>query len=442
MAVVAACCILAAAILAAAAFAAAGDLDQGFSGDGKKTFGFRPGAITDNAFGVVAEGNGKIVVGGYTIPDGIDARFAVARLNPGGGFDQTFAGDGRRTFLFGDGTDPEYGAAIAVQPNGRILIVGSVSTGAGFSVGVARLKGDGTLDHSFAGDGRKTFAFPGANFFPPDDEPTRVAVQSNGKIVIAGYSARTGGARDMAVARLKTDGSFDHTFSADGRLTFGFGNGARDDEARGLAIQPDGRIVLGGLSVGPGPNTDFAIARLNPGGGFDQTFSGDGRRTFGFGNGRRDDFGNDLALQGDGRAVIVGQSYQAGKGSEWAVARLTLNGGLDPGFSGDGRRIVGFGNGGKFDVAASIAPAGGRIVLAGLVTRPATFEDFAAVRLNGSGGLDPSFSGDGRRVIALGGGSDQAGGVAIQRNGRIVVAGETYQGAADTEFGVVRLLGD
>jgi uncharacterized delta-60 repeat protein len=355
-----------------------GTLDHSFSGDGRRTFGFANGSDEDRSRGVAIRG-GKIVVVGRSVQSATGYDFAVARLNSDGSLDHSFSGDGKRTFGFANGTDTDDAYDVSIQSDGRIVVAGESNVGPAEKVAVARLNPSGTLDHSFSGDGRKRFAFPGAT--GNDDVGFATALQG-GRIVVAGFSTQNATGDDVAVARLKSNGGFDQSFSADGRRTFGFANGADGDYANGVAPTPNGKIVLAGSSIQGGTTSEFAVARLNPNGTLDHSFSGDGRRTFDFANGAIANEANDVTLQGGG-VVIAGFTNQSGVGSDFAIARLKSSGGFDQSFSGDGRRTFGFANGVDTDTANAVAARDGRVVVAGYSTQSGTGDDFAVARLLG-----------------------------------------------------------
>ena len=155
---------------------------------------------------------------------------------------------------------------MARQPDGKLVLVGSTSTGGG-DFAIARLNADGTPDTTFSGDGKQTVNFGGV------DNALGVAIQPDGKIVVAGTG---GGGNDMVVARLNADGSPDTSFSPPDGLAFvNFGG---NDAANAMALQPDGKIVLVGSTDAVGSG-DFAVARLNADGTPDTSFSGDGKLT-------------------------------------------------------------------------------------------------------------------------------------------------------------------
>src|SRR5262249_45911110 len=158
---------------------------------------------------------------------------------------------------------------------------------------------DGSLDPSFDGDGLQTIDFLSYN-----DQAYGVAVQSDGKIVLAGYSVQPDTNYDFAGARLKRDGSLDPSLGAAGRRTTHFDSAA--DEGSSVAVQFDGKIVLAGFSYQGGTGSDFAVALLNNDGSLDPSFGTEGRVTTDFGSDR--DVASGVAVQSDGKIVVGGQS--------------------------------------------------------------------------------------------------------------------------------------
>ncbi len=179
----------------------------------------------------------------------------------------------------------------------------------GFSVAFATAPGD--LDVTFSVDGKQTTDFGGS------DLASAVAVQADGKLVVAGSSDG-----NFALARYAVDGALDPSFSGDGLVTTDLGG---TDDGQGVVIQTDGKIVVAG-----GSEENFALARYTTGGGLDPSFSGDGVQTTDFG---LEDRATAVALQADGRIVVGGIA-----GDDFALARYTTGGTLDPSFSGDGIR--------------------------------------------------------------------------------------------------------
>jgi uncharacterized delta-60 repeat protein len=367
---------------------------MGFSGDGKQTTDFG-GGFNEGATGVALQANGKIVAVGSVGAPGGD--FALARYNPGGSLDASFSGDGKETTDFGG---DELATAMALQGDGKIIVVGQAGAD-DRDFALARFNPNGTLDTSFSGDGKETTDLGGGS-----DLAQGVALQGDGKIVVAGFAGTTSpngdNFGDFALARYNPDGSLDTTFSGDGKQTTDFGVA---DFANGVAIQGDGKIV----AVGDTDDDNFALARYNTDGSPDTSFSGDGKQTTDFGG---FDEATAVALQGDGKIVAIGDTNTGD--FDFALARYTTGGSLDTSFSGDGKQTTDFA--GSAAATAVALQANGRIVAVG------GNGDFALARYKTNGSLDPSFSGDGRQTTEFGR-FGNANGVALQANGKIVVAG-------------------
>jgi uncharacterized delta-60 repeat protein len=266
-----------------------GALDTSFDGDGKKLFSW--GAI-GRVTAVVIAPNGKILLGGFSGPEG--GNIQVARMTAKGALDATFGAGGIATVDFG-GT--EFGEAIARQADGRILVVGRSSAGGAV---VARLRATGALDPDFGSGGRVTL--------PGGGSLGAVLVQPDRNIVVAGNAS---GSAMMTVTRLKPDGSLDATFGSGGTTTVAFGSLA--NPLGGAARRPDGKIVIAGYTQ---DGEDVAVARLNADGSLDATFGAAGKATVDFGVAT---FGNAVALAPNGRIVVAGQKTG---GDDFAVARL------------------------------------------------------------------------------------------------------------------------
>lgn len=274
---------------AAVRLKADGALDTSFDGDGRKLFSW--GAI-GRVTAVVVAPNGKLLLGGFSGPEGGDIK--VARLNANGGFDTTFGAGGIATIDFGA---TEYGEAMARQADGRILVAGRSSAGGAV---VARLRATGVLDPDFGSGGRVTL--------PGGGSLSAVLVQPDRNVIVAG---NVSGSAAMTVTRLKPDGSLDMTFGSAGTTSVAFGSMA--NPLGGAARQPDGKLVIAGYTQ---DGEDVAVARLNTDGSLDATFGAGGKATVDFGAAT---FGNAVALAPNGRIVVAGQKTG---GDDFAVARL------------------------------------------------------------------------------------------------------------------------
>ena len=361
--------------------------------------------------------DGKILLAGNTSKDSYD--FAVARYNTDGSLDNTFGTDGRQTTDFDSGYD--YGSSVAVQNDGKIVVGGHAYNSRGSYYALARYNTNGSLDSSFGENGKVMHDF---GFDPvADDEESgggqvnicnSIAIQINQKIVAAGY-VYNGHDYDFAVARYNADGSFDSTFSGDGKQTADFSS---FDIANSVAIQKDGKIVLTG-SAYTNTGSDFALARFTSAGNLDNSFSDDGKQTLGFdGN----DVSYTVAIQPDGKIVSVGYT-QFGSNTGIAIARFKTDGSIDNTFNHNVKNTFNFAN--QSVEAISVAAAkDGKIVVVGDFN-----SDFFLLRLNKDGTRDKSFADNGILRDNLHQGNTAYAATAIEKDGKIVAAGYTYVGS-------------
>lgn len=327
-----------------------GRLDTTFGGDGRVRTNFTRGFDTAND--VVLQPDGKIVAAGRA--GGRGGRFALARYNANGTLDSTFGGDGRVTTNFTRGDDVAFG--VLIQVDGKIVAVGRAGNRRDGRFAVARYNANGSLDATFSRDGRAT-----TNFTPREDRADMLAIQADGKIVAAGFTARG----RFALVRYKANGRQDRSFGRDGKVTTNFTPGRRGalgDGAYGVLVQGDGRILAVGLARGR-----VALARYNTNGRLDTSFSRDGKVRTNFTSGV--DHADDVELQGDGKIVVAGGANLFRRTARFALARYRTNGRLDRSFGGDGKVMTNFR--GRHEIAFNLAlqPGDGKIVAVGAAGR-------------------------------------------------------------------------
>ncbi len=391
-----------------------GSLDLTFGTGGKVTTPIGTGA---EGHSVAMQSDGKIVVGGMCIIGG-NWDFALIRYNSDGSLDNTFGTGGKTTTDFGASGDLGY--SVVIQSNGKIVVAGSSVS----DFALARYNSDGSLDNTFGTGGKLTTDFGGA------DQGYSVAIQSNGKIVVAGNTNNGGSNIDFALARYNSDGSLDNTFDTDGKVTTDFGTST--DRGYSVAIQSDGKIVVVGERYVPNYN-NFALARYNSDGSLDNTFDTDGKVTTDVSGSGVEDLAYSVALQSDGNIVVAGYSYSGG-GWNSALVRYNTNGSLDNTFGTGG--IVTTYNGGYHYIGNSVTIQGdGKIILAGV--NGYSNYDFGLIRYNSNGSLDNSFGTGGIVGTPIGSTSDIGYAVALQSDGNIVEAGYTDNGGTN-DFAVVR----
>ena len=330
------------------------------------------------------------------------------------------AADGDLDPTFGDAgrvttTYPDGAAAsgVAVQPDGKIVIAGW--EGGRFSV--ARYLPGGTLDPDFGVGGLVTTPLG-----TKGDAASAVALQPNGRIVATG----TDGGDRFVVIRYLTDGTLDTSFGGDGIVRTP--GGAHFWGGEDLAIQPNGKIVVVGTAGESRVKTAFAVARFRPNGTKDPNFGDGGRLVTPFASGQA----HAVALQANGRIVVAG-SHAFGL----ALARYLPNGSLDRTFGGDGK--VGYWDttdppNDIYANAVAIQPDG-RILAAG--GYDVWFMGIARVLPHGR--LDPSFGGDGVVRTDVKGSEQALYAMALQADGRILAAGASWPHESITE-GVPRFI--
>ncbi len=266
---------------------------------------------------------------------------------------------------------------------------------------------------------------------PSTDVGASVLVQPDGKALVAGYHYN-GSKFVFALTRYNTDGSLDTAFDDDGIVLTSFGVGS--DIGSSVAIQADGKIIVGGSSNN-GTDYEFALARYNTDGSLDTTFGGgDGIVTTPVGTGN--DRGMSIAIQADGHIVIGGYSSN-GSNDDFALLRYDINGDLDSTFGGgDGIVTTAIGTG--RDRAESVTlQTDGKILLSGLIHNGSDY-DLALTRYLSNGDLDTTFGGgDGIVTTAIGSGDDEANSVTVQADGKILVGGSSNNGT-DDDFTLVR----
>jgi uncharacterized delta-60 repeat protein len=381
---------------------------------------------------VLIVGAGLLVRAAQAVPASATSRgsnlhatsVAVARYNADGSLDRTFNASG---LISVRAPDQSFANALAIQADGRIVVAGAVSslTTGGVEVYVERVNPDGTPDASFGAGGALTTRFAGL-----DAEAHAVAVQPDGKVVVAGTAYASGSALahdQFGLARYNADGSLDSSFGYAGTLVTPVSPGG--SEARGVAVQPDGKILAAGTAFASGPMDDhFAVVRYNLDGSLDSSFGSGGVATADFGalldptHPAPFDRATGVAVQTDGKILVVGTT--GGMSTDFAVARHHPDGSLDSSFGLLGRAIGGLGAGAQA-FAVGVDPAG-RIVLAGSGGPSAGGEPFVVARQNPDGTRDASFGSDGRVTANFEGGTSGARSLVVQPDGMIVVGGSGY----------------
>jgi uncharacterized delta-60 repeat protein len=342
-----------------------------------------------------------------------------------GTLDLTFGTNGKVTTDFG-GTD-DRGYAVAIQSDGKIIVAGTNGASPNENIALARYNVNGSLDFSFGSLGKVI-----TDFGNEEENGKAILIQNDGKILVTGttnYGAPTN--NDFILVRYHSNGVLDNGFGVGGKVVTDFNNSS--DMSQSIALQIDGKIVLAGYT---GSSTsDFALVRYNNDGSLDNTFGSAGKVTTDFAG--DNDFGNSMAIQSDGKIVVGGYTF-VGVNEAFAVARYTSNGILDSSFGNGGKVSTPLGFPAEFGYSLAIQ-ADGKIILAGDIY--IGHYDFGLVRYNSDGSLDSAFGNNGKAATAIESYDDKGYSVAIQGDGKIVVAGYSNNGT-NNDFALVRYFGN
>lgn len=322
----------------------------------------------------------------------------------------------------------DYAHAVALQADGKTVVAGTTAISTGTVVALVRYQRDGAIDPSFGIGGKVTLQV-GAR----GDSARAIAIQPDGKIVVAGWTDSTGTDSNFLVLRFRADGTLDPSFADGGKFVLPIGTGT--DRAHAVAIQDDGKIVVGGESLTATNTTgrDFALIRLRADGTLDPQFGNGGKVVTPMGLQGVSDTVYALALpivNGEQRIVAAG-----GEG-DFVIARYTAAGILDASF-GNGGKVMGLFNSNIGQARAVTLLPGGRMVVAGGI-----FNDFAAVQLKEDGTPDATFGNGGKVVVAVSKTNwDGATAVLRQADGKLMLAGWAYSGNSSAgDFVALRLL--
>jgi uncharacterized delta-60 repeat protein len=285
------------------------------------------GQGSDTAYAVTVQQDGKILVAGSALVTGSGLDFALARYNADGRLDPTFGSAGSVTTAFGPDSDTAY--AVLLQADGKILVGGESNRGSsssGVDFALARYLADGSLDASFGNAGKLTTSLAAAS---GRDTIYALALQQVGgetRIVAAG------GEGDFALARYTDKGELDASFGVGGKKVGVFGSAI--GAARALQVDSQGRILVAGHHT-----NDFALVRLVSDGAFDTGFGSAGKVVTPLSESNWD-AAHAIAVQSDGRIVLGGWVYEGGSSAgNFALVRYTADGALDTSFGSQGKVI-------------------------------------------------------------------------------------------------------
>ncbi|KZM68192.1 delta-60 repeat domain-containing protein [Nocardia terpenica] len=321
-----------------------------------------------------------------------------------------------------------YRAATLLQ---RAVLVAAIGAAACACSGSHDSAAAGSLDAGFGSGGKVT-----TDLGSSADRANTVTIQTDGRIIVAGSTQDPAQGDNFAVVRYITDGQLDPSFGDGGKVSTDFGS--ESDIANAVVIQPDGKIVAVGTSHGTASGDDIALARYAVDGKLDASFGNGGKVRTDLGS--KADHANAAAIQSDGRIIVAGSTQDPARGDNFAVARYTTDGKLDPSFGDGGKVSTDFG--GESDIAnAVVIQPDGKIVVVGTSHGTDTGDDIALARYTTDGKPDISFGNDGKVSTDLGSKADHANAAAIQSDGRIIVAGSTQDPTQGDNIAILRYHG-
>ena len=342
-----------------------------------------------------------------------------------GDLDTAGFGSGLGKVMTPIGSNNDVANAVALQPDGKIVVAGNCYNGVNEDFCLARYLPSGALDTSFNTTGKLMTPIGSIG-----DIAYALALQPDGKIVVAGYCSNDGN-NDFCLARYLPSGALDTSFNATGTVITPIGSSY--DYANALALQPDGKIVVAGYCSN-GTNGDFCLARYLPNGALDTSFNTTGKVITPVGSGS--DTAYAVALQPDGKIVVTGGCFGS-TNFGFCLARFLPSGALDTSFNTTGTVITSIGS--SYDTAYGVAlQPDGKIVVAGFCLTP--IGRFCLARFLPSGTLDTSFNTTGKVITPIGSGNDFARAVALRPDGKIVVAGGCSDGT-NNDFCLARYEG-
>lgn len=396
-----------------------GTLDNSFGNDGLVKLAL--GTFDDKIHDMIVQPDGKILLAGFSYVESYN--FAIIRLNSNGSLDETFGNNGKVVLPVGsNNSDPFNGDkayGLSLTPDGKIVIVGEAFDRVSkFNVGIIQLLSNGALDTTFGNNGIVSIPVPSADAY------TRSCVvdgKSNIYITGGAYSSNQ---LDVFILKCDRYGQLDTTFGASGIVVYPVYK-FQNDMANKILIDKNEKLMLAGTAYNT-TNEDYLIMRFNANGTPDTTFAEKGYEVIGFfGSSNEQCYG--MAIQEDEKIILAGHSNNSFY--DVILTRLNSDGSKDLSFGSSGVTYTNHGT--DTDTAQStdiVIQPDGKIIAGGLASLSQKL-NYAMTRYNTDGTLDNSFGSDGfvyTNFTSIS--DDQALAIALQEDGKILLAGQTYDG--------------
>jgi len=400
-----------------------GRLDPAFGSGGVAVYDNPNGGTFGNDSGtaITIDASGRILVTGYSYNTSDNSDMALWRFTPSGALDTTFGTGGvvLHDNAAGGGSH-DYGNAVIVDANGKILVAGSSMAPGGTSdMVIWRFNDDGSLDTTFDTDGILV------DVRPNSDSGNAIAIDANNKILVAGSTDTN--TNDLTIWRYNPDGTPDTTFDTDGvviHVNFG-----TSEYGQAMTLDSNGKILVAGRGPGTGSGYDMTIWRHNADGSLDTTFDADGIVTHSnAAGGNNADYGNAIAIDSNGKILVAGHSLNSVGNDDHVIWRYNNDGTLDTSFDTDGFVTFEVTIGGYDRSYGMILDSSGRILVTGVSQDSTADYDMVLWRFNPDGSLDTTFDQDGFLLHDRAGGGfsnvyDKGNAIALDSSGRILVTG-------------------
>ena len=348
------------------------------------------------------------------------------------------------------GVGHDYGYSVIKDGNGKYVVTGASTPANGYlDASIWRFNVDGTPDTSFDGDGYVSKDNPGLAPSAQYDQAVVTKIESDGRLVVAGYGRTPTDVDDIIVWRFNNNGSLDTTFgSGNGFVMHGNAGGINSSErASDLEIQSDGKYVVAGYGYST-VGVDMIVWRFNNNGSLDTSFGG-GSGFVKFNNsagGNGSDVATDMVILNDGKLFLVGYSSGPTATLDLTFWKLNADGSPDTSYDSDGIFSIdgACGVSGSDLATEVIADSSGGMIVAGGCLNINTYSDLAIWKLDSSGNFDQSFNNNTGFAAFNGpaGLGDSAQSVVEDSNGKYLVTGTTYLSGTDGNLVVVRFNSD
>lgn len=366
------------------------------------------------ATAVAIQADGKIVLAGYC-PNSASDDFCATRYLTNGDLDISFGTGGKVITETNTRSNYSNRLAIAVQRDGKIVLAGHCLGNLDYiDFCAVRYLPTGNLDTSFGVNGKVVTSI---DIYT--DAATRIAIQPDNKIVLVGHCYN--GTNHFCALRYDADGTLDTSFGNGGKVVTSVGNS--EDYAYAVALQPDGKLVLAGSCINNG-NYDFCALRYHSDGTLDLNFGSGGKVISPIGVNY--DSAHAIVLQPDGKLVLAGHC-DVNLTFKFCALRYHADGSLDLSFGVGGKVTPTLGGSENVAVSLTLLPDG-KLVLAGWCGSTTNPLDFCAQRYNPDGSIDGTFGTNGKALTDVGNNLEYAYALALQPDGKIVLAGHCNRG--------------